>query len=279
VRICSTQWCYAALCLVATSSAVAQDETLADARYLSYAGQAFDIDSGDKIYGEVHQVKSVDGQPLERIVTYRCPNGAAFARKRVQRSRLASAPQFSMEDHRLDYDEGLEVSNDDLVVYVRGVGDTQRKSEILAELPDDLVADAGFDVFVLDRWERLVAGETVHFHFLVPSRLEYMNFKVKQVREERIGEREARTFRLALGGLLGLIVSGIDVSYDAETRTILQFSGLSNVRDPDGKNYVVRLDFPPAERIEQSGPAAFDAAGQEALVKTCTAPAAQASEA
>ncbi len=268
MRFSSRQWCLMLIGGAWLSAAIAE-ESATEATYLTYAGHAFDTDSGDKVYSEVHQVKTVNGKAAERIVSYRCPNGKVFARKRVQASRLPSAPQFALEDKRLDYVEGLEVGAENLSVYVKQAGRAERKTEVLTDPPADLVADAGFDVLVRDNWEALVAGETVHFHFLVPSRLEYLKFKVKQVSEEKIGDREARTFRLALGGLLGLVVSGIDVSYDTENRTILQFAGLSNVRDPDGDNYVVRLDFPPAERIPQTDSAAFDGALAEDLVSSC----------
>ena len=78
-----------------------------------------------------------------------------------------------------------------------------------------------------------------------------------------------RVFRLALGGLLGLVVSGIDVSYDADNRMLMRFSGLTNVRDPDGENYVARIDFPPDERRNEAGADALEAARSATLVSAC----------
>ncbi len=239
--------------------------------YASYSGNAFDLDTEKLVYAEVHQLVLEGDEVLERWVSYRCPNGRAFARKRVQRSRLPAVPSFTLDDRRLDYSEGLEVGSDKVEVYVREAGEKAVEREALAEVPPNLVADAGFDVFVRDNWDALVAGETVRFDFLVPSRLDFLGFKVRQTGEGQIYERPARTFRLALGGVIGLLVSGIDVSYDADSRAILRFSGLSNVRDPEGDNYVVRIDFPPEARKVESGPDAMVAAREEELVSSCEA--------
>ena len=239
--------------------------------WASYSGSAFDADTNKLVYTEVHQLALAADEVLERWVSYRCPNGRAFARKRVQRSRLPAVPSFALEDRRLDYSEGLEVGSDKVAVFVREAGNKATIREVLEDVPSNLVADAGFDVFVRDQWDALVAGETVRFEFLVPSRLDFLGFKVRQTGEDTIDGRAVRTFRLALGGVLGLVVSGIDVTYDAESRTLLRFSGLSNVRGPDGDNYVVRIDFSPAARKAEDGREALDAARTEELVSSCEA--------
>ena len=44
-----------------------------------------------------------------------------------------------------------------------------------------LVADAGFDEFVRQHWDALMAGEAVPLHFAVPSRLESLGFRIRRV--------------------------------------------------------------------------------------------------
>lgn len=259
------------LVIAASLLGVAHAQESPTPTYASYSGSAFDLDTEKLVYTEHHQLALNGEEVLERWVSYRCPDGKAFARKRVLRTRLPAVPSFELEDWRLDYSEGLEVGADEVAVYVREAGEEATEREVLEEVPPQLVADAGFDAFVRENWDALVAGETVRFDFLVPSRLDYLGFKVRHTGDDTIDGRPARTFRLALGGLLGLIVSGIDVSYDADTRTILRFSGLSNVRNAEGDNYVVRIDFPPDARRPESGPEAMEAARTEALVRSCEA--------
>lgn len=252
------------------SSAAIGDAIPSTRSWISYDGTAVDADDGRVLYRESHFV-ALDGDRVsERLVLYRCADGTPFARKRV--APLFESPwlpEFDMTDARLGYREGVDADGSSLQVFVQEPGAASLERETLAEVPADLVGDAGFDSFVRDNWEKLVAGETLRFHFLVPSRLGYLAFKVRQIGEERIGDRPVRVFRLALGGLLGLIASGIDVAYDADSRVLMRFQGLTNVRDADGDNYVARIDFPAAARRSEAGPEALEAARSVTLATAC----------
>lgn len=263
---------WAAACVLLATTAAA--ESLPGARhYMSYDGTAFDTDDGQVLYRESHFLAMEGGAVRERLVLYRCADGTPFARKRVENAFASPwLPEFDMVDARIGYREGFSAKGQTPEVYVQEVGEDQPERETFDQIPEDLVGDAGFDSFVQDHWEQLVAGETMRFKFLVPSRLDYMSFKVRQVREDRIDDRPVRVFRLALGGLLGLIVSGIDVSYDSQSRTLMRFEGLSNVRDEEGDNYVARIDFPPDERREEASSEPFEAARNVQLASACAAP-------
>lgn len=242
----------------------------ADWRYQSYDGTAVDPKSGELLYRESHFLAVEGASVRERLVLYRCADGRPFARKRVAEMFATPwMPEFDMVDARIDYREGLDGSGEQLTVFVQQPGAAELRRETIRKAPVDLVADAGFDRFVRDNWDRLLAGESLRLSFLVPSRLEYMGFKVRRLREERIDGRPAQVFRLALGGFIGLFVSGIDVAYDQETRLLMRFEGLSNVRAPNGDNYVARIDFPKSERREEPGPAALEAAREIQLASTC----------
>ncbi len=256
-----------AIAILLLLPSVALGQMPGDVRYMQYDGTAFDLDNGNVRYIESHYVKLDGDQAADRLVLYRCTDGQAFARKRVT-TRGASAwlPSFEMYDERIRYREGLTELDNALTVFYQ-TDDENEKAALQA--PSDLVADAGFDRFVVDNWDKLAAGETLRFNFLVPSRLDFLSFKVRKLESFSIDGRKAMVFRLGLTGLLGLIVSGIDVAYDAQTRLLLRFSGLSNVRDEDGDNYVVRIDFPPDDRQMGTSPMAFDAAAEETLVSAC----------
>jgi hypothetical protein len=242
-----------------------------DLSFLSYEGTAIDPKRETVLYRESHYVRMEHGTARDRLVLYRCPDGQPFARKRVEtRFGTPWLPAFGLEDQRLGYVEGLRGDGDTLEVYVREGWDAALQRDTIRDAPVALVADAGFDAFVRDHWDELLAGQTVRLYFLVPSRLDYLAFKVRKVGEETLEGRKAQRFRLSLGGLLGLFVSGIDVVYDDETRVLMQYQGLTNVRDPQGDNYVARIDFPLAARKLEATPAAFDAARELPLVASCS---------
>ena len=260
--------CVLALLLVPPS--LAAEEAAALPSYLSYDGTAVEPEDGSVLYRESHYVAMQGSRVLERLVLYRCADGTPFARKRVADSpRLPWLPEFELTDARLGYVEGASASGDAVQVFVREPGEAETEREALDEVPQDLVGDAGFDRFVQDNWQKLLSGETVHFHFLVPSRLDYLGFKVRHLGREQIGETPVEVFRLALGGLLGLIVSGIDVAYAADDRVLMRFEGLTNVRDPEGDNYVARIDFPLSARRVETSPEALESARSVPLASAC----------
>ena len=259
-----------ALAILLVPARLPAEEAPALPSYLSYDGTAVEPDDGSVLYRESHYVAMQGSRVLERLGLYRCADGTPFARKRVTDSpRLPWLPEFELTDARLGYVEGASASGDAVQVFVREPGEDETEREALDEVPQDLVGDAGFDRFVQDNWQKLLAGDTVHFHFLVPSRLDYLGFKVRHIGRERIGDTPVEVFRLALGGLLGLIVSGIDVAYAADDRVLMRFEGLTNVRDPDGDNYVARIDFPLSARRVESSPESLESARSVPLASAC----------
>jgi len=55
-------------------------------------------------------------------------------------------------------------------------------------------------------------------------------------------------FRLELDAWFGFAVPSIDIAYVSETKSIREYAGVSNIRDNNGKNLRVRIEFPPAAR-------------------------------
>jgi hypothetical protein len=131
-----------------------------------------------------------------------------------------------------------------------------------------IVSDAGFDEFVRKHWAELEAGRTVRFAFLVPSRLDFLTFKVRKHNEESIEGAPSSVIRLNLSGVLGWFLPYIEVSYRKSDRVLMRYKGLTNVRGSDGNNLIAQIDFPARER--QSVPA-VDLAAQKAvkLVSRC----------
>jgi len=204
---------------------------------------ARDPDSGDLLYTEHHLLRQQDQQLRQRLVVYRCADGTAFARKRIDYAGSALAPAFHFEDARLGYREGLRRGPGGQELWVqRSPGDAERSASLDAGTA--LVADAGFDEFVRRQWQPLLAGDAVKLQFAVPSRLDSYDFTVRRRGSDRVAGEDAEVFRLRLGGLLGLLAPHIDVAYARDSRRLLRFEGLSNLRDEDGEPLQARIDFP-----------------------------------
>ena len=194
-----------------------------------------------EMYREQHWIRREGEQPVERLVLYRCPNGSAFARKQIDYRPSVLAPNFMLDDHRAGYREGLRRSPGPAVFY----RDNSRTPERSVSVDSaQLVVDAGFDEFIRKQWAPLLAGKSLPLNFAVPSRLRSMSFSVSRAGEGQIAGEKSWLFRLKLTGLLGLIAPAIDVSYGQQSRRLLRFEGMSNLRDDAGrKPLITRIDF------------------------------------
>jgi hypothetical protein len=85
----------------------------------------------------------------------------------------------------------------------------------------------------------------------VPSRLEFMDWRIRRdddaPHDAKSGDpRGLRTVRFALeidSAFLRIVVPPIVVIYDRDTRRLLRYEGLSNLRDASGENHSVRIEF------------------------------------
>lgn len=228
--------------------------------YLTYGGTATAARSGEFLYHENHVLHYRDGKLIGRVVLYTCSDGAAFARKTVAYDDPLS-PDFALEDASTGMREGVRTEGDDRRVFFRGDRAAAEKTGSIPRV-DGLVADTGFDAFVHSNWQALMAGKSLTMHFLVPSRLEEMDFNVQHLRSDHTDGIPVEVFRLKLSGLLGWVAPSIDVYYGSSDHTLIRYVGLSDLRDQSHDNFNTSIDFRPEDRKpgdEQSMRAALQA--------------------
>lgn len=198
------------------------------------------------LYRERHWTRYESGRASERLVLYLCPDGTPFGRKHVDYRASAQAPAFEFTDARSGYREGLRRVAGKASVWFREARGSERSAAVTA---NRLVADAGFDTFIRTHWPALTSGQAVALSFAVPARLGSLDFKLRRVTQTTIAGEPAHVFRLSLGGWLGLIAPAIDVAYGKQSRRLLRFEGMSNLRDDAGrKQLVARIDFPASDQ-------------------------------
>ena len=235
-------------------------------RLTGYSGRALQPEGAALMYTEHHLVRERGDAPSERLVLYRCADGTAFARKRVDYADAEFAPSFELVDARLDYREGLRREGSQLLTFA-GVGDAPTESGL--DTTPALVADAGFDRFVRRHWETLQAGEVVPIDFVVPSRGESLQFRMRKVEGLDLNGAPSSRIRLSLGGVLGLFAPPMDVIYRDSDRWLLRFEGLTNIRESVSRNLSAHIDFPQAPVAQADG--AWDDALAEPL-QSCRIP-------
>jgi hypothetical protein len=238
----------------------------ADDEYIEYTGAAAARHAQSILYSEHHFLRYHAGRLSERLVLYTCPNGTAFARKHV--NYVASqAPDFIFDDASNGMQEGVRTQNDGgRSVFFRANRIEPEKS---APLPvvTGLVVDAGFDELIRADWSMLMTDSALPLYFLVPSRLQTMSFEVQHSRSDHVDGRPVEVFRLQLSGLLGMLLPGIEVTYDSTERVLVRFEGISDLRDKSGDNLQASIVFHVSDR--RPGSAQSFAAAQQAMIAPC----------
>jgi hypothetical protein len=249
--------------LAASASARATD--------LAFTGYARDVETRQLLYVESHFVRNAGQKGETRVVLYRCANGKeTFARKSLTYGEVREEPEFSFVDGRSGYTEGLRRTANGPLVFQREADRAPvREAKVPAKVV--IVSDAGFDEFVRIHWAELEAGKTVRFPFLIPSRLDFLTFKVKKNREEPVEGATSAVIRLNLSGVIGWFLPYIEVSYRKSDKVLLRYKGLTNIRNAAGENLVALIEFPQKERRAlPAGGAALEAQEAVPLVARCT---------
>jgi hypothetical protein len=256
--------------LLAGASSVlilASASTIASVPVRHHVGTAFDS-AGNMLYTESHWISGIPDHG-KRLILFNCPDGKAFARKRIEDSGEALAPLFELVDNRFGYREGVRIAaNGKREVFVRRSHRQPEQTALLESVPQ-LVIDAGFDAFILRQWDELVAGKGQAVEFLLPSRLRSYAFVVSRLGSERIDGVAVQRFRLQLDAWFGFALPSIEMAYDSKTRAIREYTGVSNIRDSKGNNLRVRIEFPPAARSLDSDPMMMAAAAAAELDGQC----------
>jgi hypothetical protein len=227
---------------------------------------AYARDGGRLLYREEHFTWTGAGVRY-RLVLYRCPDGAPFARKTVVYRGGPAAPDFDFEDGRDGYREGVRSGAGGREVYFR----TDRAAPLeVRALPAaaDAVIDAGFDEMVRAEWDRLGAGGRVSRPFLIPSRFDYVAVRIDGNADADAADGPVRRLRMRIDRWFGFLVPPIDLTYSRPGRRLLEFSGIGTIRAADGRHQDVRIEFP---RTPPPAPtaAALAQARTVALVRAC----------
>ena len=237
----------------------------ADDEYIEYTGVASARHAPRLLYAEHHLLVYRASRLSERLVLYTCPNGAPFARKKLSYGDM-QAPDFFLEDTSNGMQEGLLTHGGERSMFFRANRFEAEKSAPLPQVAG-LVVDAGFDEFIRAHWSALMNDAPLPLRFLVPSRLQVVSFSVQHLRSDNVDDKPAEVFRMNLTGLLGIVLPGIDVTYDAVQHVLVRYEGISDIRDKAGDNLQASIVFHLSERRGAS--ADVFAAAEQATIKPC----------
>ena len=241
----------------------------ADAPFVSqhYQGTAYANKDNSVAYREEHFVFDQQGVRT-RLVLYRCPSGAPFARKWVRNTAGDEAPNFELVDARDGYREGVRGDVDHREAFVQEDSAAPLRTELLPKRVRTVI-DAGFDAFVRNHWNELAAGNKELIQFVVPSRLRYLEMRLKPGEPATIDGESVQQVRLSLAAWFGFVAPTIELSYANSNRRLVRFKGLSNIHDTRGRQHDVRIEFAQADIFGTPTRAEIERAAALPLTSEC----------
>jgi hypothetical protein len=230
-------------------------------------GRAYAAVGSTLLYRESHWLQGPP-EAQSRLVLYRCSDGRPFARKWITPQGSPQTPDFTLDDGRDGYQEGVRGGAATRQVSVRASAQAPTFSRAIA-VPPGAVVDAGFDAAVRSHWSALQAGQSVAFQFLLPSRQRLVPLKLQRTGAVTWQGQPAEQLQMKLDAWFGFAVPPVTLVYATADQRLLQFTGTGNIRDEKGRFPQVRVEFPAAPVATSA--AELSAARTQPLVKTCGA--------
>ena len=252
-----------ALCLSLTTNAAEAVEskslTHTKDQSIHYSGTAYSLDNDQILYREDHTLTMKDGQPIERTTLYYDADNQLFAEKNNRyRSQFnnsdsnnsdsnntgsdnSATPDFMLTDDRYGYSESMEQDGKRWRVEYKEPEESGNK--ILSKPDYTPVIDAGFDEFVRAHWNDLMEGDTVNFSFAVPSRLEWIDFRLIPLAQKD----GTLTVEMRLKSRwIAWLLDPVFLTYDIKSKRLLTYRGLTNIRtmNGDGIKAEIRYTYP-----------------------------------
>ena len=236
----------------------------------SYQAYAYSSSNDKLLYQESHWLYARDGVG-QHLIIYRCPDGQPFGRKSVSDAPGAATPDFEMLDARSGYREGVRTRDGHREVFKQADARSPERSSQVS-IRDNSIIDAGIDAFVQAHWDSLSGAGISPVPFLVPSRLGYVDFSGRKLRDAVMDGHDVRWFRMSLDGWYGFALPHLDVGYDVRTHELREYQGPSNIPAKGLMPLTVRIDLPPGERREDVAQAEVEQAAQLPLTGRCAIP-------
>ena len=241
------------LCLSLTTNAaeavVSKSLTHTKDQSIHYSGTAYSLDNDQILYREDHTLTMKDGQPIERTTLYYDADNQLFAEKN---NRYRS--QFNNSDSNNSDSNNSDSNN----------SDSSNTGSDNSATPDFMLTDDRYgysESMEQDgkRWrveykepeesgnKILMEGDTVNFSFAVPSRLEWIDFRLIPLAQKD----GTLTVEMRLKSRwIAWLLDPVFLTYDIKSKRLLTYRGLTNIRtmNGDGIKAEIRYTYPPKDQ-------------------------------
>lgn len=215
----------------------------ADPQAMHFYGYAYDLATGKYLYTEVYRELVDNGRWISGHTGYYAADGSLLGEKTLSFTSDPYIPVYTLSLPGVGYLEGITKISPDGVDMVK---DSREHGHQTATIPhtEPMAADAGFHSFLYDHMPQLLAGQTVKFRFAVAGQLDAYGFRARKLGDTQFEGKPAVQLKVDPDSLLRFLVQPLILTYDPQTRQLLEYRGISNVMNPaTGKPYNARIDY------------------------------------
>ena len=192
---------------------------------------------GEVVYEEKHTITREGGQVVASLTEYLSPAGEVIATMESDYSRSVSMPTYVFEDRLRGYREGLRIEDGEYVVFKQGRGGAEEKKAVTET--EDVFSCQGWHYFLVDNLDAIERGD-IELNLILPSQLKALPFEIQKVRSS--GDRVEAVLELD-HWLYRYFAPSLRLVYDKKSKKLVEYTGVSNILDADGKRQDVRIVY------------------------------------
>lgn len=205
-------------------------------------GEAYSISNEELLYRETH-CQSDD--KLHREVLYKNPDGESIAYKSLDYRNGFMVPSFKQTNFQTNEETRVTLDDEKVTLSFTDANREQTLETLTnknsADLP--MVIDAGFDAYIRQNWDSLVAGQSQSFQFPLASRLTLIELQVSES-SCSFQSDNSQCFKLEMSNwLYRMLTSPIELGYDRTQKQLIRYRGLSNIEDENGTGLDVDIRY------------------------------------
>ncbi|MFI4979949.1 MAG: hypothetical protein ACHQIO_06340 [Nevskiales bacterium] len=208
-----------------------------------FYGYAYDLASGKYLYTEVYREEIENGHWLSGHTSYYDAAGKRLGEKTLSFASDPYIPVYTLNLPGVGYSEGISSVGTD---GVRMFKESREKGRQTGSVPKvaPMAADSGFHSFLYDHMPDLVADKTLKFQFAAAGQLDSYSFRARKIGDIEFEGKPAIQIKVDPDSLLRYVVDPLILTYDPQSRRLLEYRGISNVINPGtGKPYNARIAF------------------------------------
>lgn len=203
------------------------------------------LEGGARIYTEDRMRTPCEGARQRDSVRYVRADGSILGTKVIRWRDNQDLPEFELRMDAPLKRVAVKYAGDTALIEL----DRKEKSErhrVLA--PKGTVVDAGFDTWIGRNLSKLSAGASMEVPLLVPEFHRVLTFSVKKVAIDPARPSEVRIELKPSSWFLRALSTPLVVAYDPKSGDLKGFTGVSDIKGPDGRNFKVSMRYRGWER-------------------------------